>query len=455
MIPRSAPVRALSLVLLAAGAVGCAADAARREDVSHALEQGAGGGLRPLDDEDELPPGVDLADGITEDEAAAAALWRNPGFLGALADLEVGRAEVYQAGLFRDPALAFLFPLGPKQYEWTLSVPLQDLWQRPQRVSAAQAEAERIAERLVQDGLDLVRDVRAAHAAWVLARERADLAQEQSAVQAELAELATRRLATGEVSPVEARAAAAAADRARQGAVRLSAAARAAEGRFWAALGFEDAPDCAPVAEPPESGSPPPEEELRRQAFASRPDLRAAELAVEAAGERVGLARSEAFRLSLLIDANENGTDGFEMGPGLLGSIPIFSGSRGTSAVARANLERTALRYAALRQQIALEVLQASIDLEQSQRAQLAWSEEIVPELREVVRIAEASLAVGEVAPMAVLRARLDLLDAQVRLAEAEFELRRARAELERCVGGRPAEGAEPPAADPELEVEP
>jgi len=109
-----------------------------------------------------LPGAVSLSDGLTENEAVAIALWNNAQFQALLADLGFARADLQDASLLTNPILSLLFPIGPKQLEATLSLPVDALWQRPHRVAAAQFDAERVAENLVQQGLALIRDVRLA-----------------------------------------------------------------------------------------------------------------------------------------------------------------------------------------------------------------------------------------------------------------------------------------------------
>jgi cobalt-zinc-cadmium efflux system outer membrane protein len=58
-----------------------------------------------------------------------------------------------------NPAFSLLFPLGPKQLEFTLSYAIDILWQRPGRVAAARPNAEKVAENLVNHGLALVCNV--------------------------------------------------------------------------------------------------------------------------------------------------------------------------------------------------------------------------------------------------------------------------------------------------------
>ena len=75
-------------------------------------------------------PTAELAVGdqqLTEDEAIALALGNNPAFQELLADLEISQADVILAHQLTNPELLNLFPLGVKQWELTLMVPLDVL----------------------------------------------------------------------------------------------------------------------------------------------------------------------------------------------------------------------------------------------------------------------------------------------------------------------------------------
>ena len=92
----------------------------------------------------------------------------------ALAALGFARADVLQAGLLSNPVFSILFPLGAKQLEFALKLPAEALLLRPKRLDVARLEGDRIAERLVQSGLDVVRDVRIG---WAEARRAAGRAR--------------------------------------------------------------------------------------------------------------------------------------------------------------------------------------------------------------------------------------------------------------------------------------
>ena len=163
-----------------------------------------------------LPPGVNLADGLTQDEAIATALWNNPDFQVQLANLGFARADLVEAGLLQNPVLSLLFPLGPKQLEATLRFPIDLLWQRPRRVAAARLAAESIARGLEQDGLALVSDVKVAYTDYALARDRIALAERTMTELNGVATLMDSRFRAGDISQLEARTAAIDAARARQ-----------------------------------------------------------------------------------------------------------------------------------------------------------------------------------------------------------------------------------------------
>ena len=141
---------------------GCAVHSIHNESyVSNAISGRTGHELRPVDEEGvlKLPDDVSLADGLTANGAVAIALWNNAQFQADLVDLGFARADLIDAGLLRNPVLSLLFPLGPKQLEATLNLPVDFFWQRPKRVAAAKLNAEQVADTLIQHGLNLVRDV--------------------------------------------------------------------------------------------------------------------------------------------------------------------------------------------------------------------------------------------------------------------------------------------------------
>lgn len=429
--------------MLAALLTACAARLPRdRTFVSDAIFERSGHALGPeaAAPDPRLPDGVSLADGLSEDDAVAIALWNNAQLAATLAELGFARADLVEAGLIRNPVFSLLFPVGPKQLELTLAWPIEALWQRPRRVAAARLDAERMAERLVQSGLDLVRDVRTAHADLILAEERARLLEELRALRTRIGEIADARLRLGDVSVMEASAARLDVARAEEEASRAMREAHSARDRLRTLMGVPGGePPFDPAAEAAPSAAPPELEPLLKEALAARPDLRAAELGIEAAGQRAGLARSELLTLSALLDANAEGKQGFEMGPGMALEVPLFGRHKGRLARAEAEMQHEAKRYLAARHRIDLEVRQALTSLLEAREALALWRDRVIPTFAENASRTEQAHVAGEVPMLAVLEGQRLHVEGRIREAEITASLRRAAAALDHGVGKRVA----------------
>ena len=430
-------IRSLSAISLIVAGTGCASQI--EVATPGTVVQRTGVPARPAEAQGTtFPPGVSLDDGLTQDEAVATALWNNPDFQVQLANLGFARADLVEAGLLQNPVLALLFPWGPKQLEATLRWPLEMLWQRPRRVAAAGLAADSIAAGLEQDGLTLVSDVKVAYAESVLAQDRVTLAERAMAELNAIAMLMDSRFQAGDISQLEARAASIDAARSRQDVerARLDTVLRATELRARLGLALE------PSSRPPRL-TPAPlatcvvTATAVTDALASRPDVRAAELSVEAAGARLGWERSRVMTLTAILDANGEGTQGFELGPGVDFGIPLFNRNQGAVTRAQAELQRASGQYLAVRQRVATEVRIAAAQYEQASAAAAEWRSTVLVPLEEQVAVAGRAFNEGEVAYLFVIEMNRRLIDARLRTREAEADIARAQARLERAVGRR------------------
>ncbi len=428
-------------MLLALSLAACAPRSPRdRASVSTDLIGRAGHGLRTeKGTETRLPAGVSVEDGLTENEAVAVALWNNATFQADLAALGLARADLIDAGMIRNPLFTLFFPLGPKQLEFTAAFPLEAIWQRPRRVDAAKREVERVAASLVGSGLDLVRNVKLAYADLALARDRERLGVESAKLRARIASIAQARLRAGDASQLESSAVALDARRAELDVIRLRGATEAADERLRLLLGLDAA--VFPLAGAPETRTVPEPADSMKRALALRPDLRAAELAIEALAARRGWEKSKTVPLlAALADANGSGKNGFEIGPGFQLEIPIFNQNQGPIARADAELERAAWTYVAVRQRVASEVREAIRQYRQAQAELEALRTGVLAGWDENIGRAEQAYAAGEVPHLFVLETARQRLDAQVREVELTADLRRAAAELDRSVGSKNVE---------------
>jgi cobalt-zinc-cadmium efflux system outer membrane protein len=375
---------------------------------------------------------------LTEDEAVALSLSNNAGFQELLVELDLARADLIVAGQLTNPEIWTVFPVGAKQFEFALNVPLEALWLRPHRISAAQWQARRIGERLVQDGLNTIRDVRTAWAELVLAHDRLRLAHDGAELRQRIANLAEARLRAGDASELELSAVRVDALLARQEAEGLEAGVEVAQAKLATLLGVP----CAPIEIDPigrdvvDAGLE--LEPLVCEALQTRPDLTAADLAVVAADERARLARYDRLRVvGVLPDINGKGRKGFEAGPGVLLTVPIFHQNQGAVARAEAELEKAQRQYDTLADAVVVEVRQAYLRWRQAGDDLAAWDHQLLPLTRQATEQAERAYERGGESLLLVLETTRHALAAQSRRVESQAEARRQAAELERAVGRR------------------
>ncbi len=404
--------------------------------VSEALSDRVGAGLGPGDDS--WPDTVVLGDGVTEDEAVAVALWRSPEFQEAICALGLARAELMRAEIIPNPVLSLLFPIGPKQLEYTLKWPVDVLWLRPKRIAAARLDTDHAAQLLVQGGLDLVRDVRSSYADLRRVRRLALDANALTTLRQRRTEVERVRVRAGDASPHEAARADGEAKIAAAQAQRAQVEVDLATARLATIVGLADDGPRVCFVDDADRGDARTASaaELAHEALAARPDLRAAELAIEAAVERAGLAERQALALTAVLDASpRDNSNELNSGPGIELPLPLFDRNQPGKARAATDLERATKHYAVVRHRISYEVRQAYAELASTQHALAAFEREVIPALQAAERAARVAHDAGATSPLPVLDAQESVLRARSDLAQFAFARDRARAQLERSVG--------------------
>jgi cobalt-zinc-cadmium efflux system outer membrane protein len=382
----------------------------------------------------QLPPGVALADGLTEDEAVAVALWNNPAFQAELATLGIARADLLDAGMIRNPLMTLFLPWGPRQLELTATLPIEALWQRGRRVHAAELDVDRVAHGLVQTGLDLIRSVKVAYADVELADERDRLLRESLTVRRHVAEIGQARLRAGDISVLEASAVGVDAKQAEEELARQSHARVVARNALRRLLGIE-LPTAVALSVPAPEPRVGDVAVALKTAVAARPDVRAAELAIEAAGARLGWEKTKIVT-NLSAATKGSGVGGeWVIGPGFALEIPLFNQNQGPRARAHADIERTMWQYAAVRHRVEQEVRDAFEGYASAAESRKLLRDQILPALEENLRRAEKAFRDGEVSHLFVLEATRQRIDAALREADATANLARAAAECDRSVG--------------------
>ena len=335
-----------------------------------------------------------------------------------------------------NPTLSMLVPWGAKPLELTAKYPLEALWLRPKRVAHAEASYEQTVQRLTQAGLDLIRDVKVAFADLALTKERLRSAGQTVSLATNIARLSKARLDAGDASELEAGMSHVEALQSGELLARTRHDERMATERLRALLGMGLRPFPERIVEPATERVNADMTGLVTNALAARPDLRAAEIAIESSGKRIGLARWEAFTLAAGVNAKDVSKE-FLAGPTVDFAVPVVNQNQGGIALAKANFEKSARHYYSVRDRIVLEVREAHNRAAQAQESVDNWQQHILPPFEEAVRQSQKAYEAGDVSLLLTLESSRRLEDARAKAALARADLHRATAELERSLGGR------------------
>ncbi|MCF7976369.1 MAG: TolC family protein [Phycisphaerae bacterium] len=383
-----------------------------------------------------VPEGMSLENGLTQDECVALALWNNAQFQADLSALGFARADLLEANMLPNPVFSLFFPVGPKLLETRLAMPIEALWQRPERLAAAHLNAEAVAENLIEHGLGFVREVQAAYVAVWRATERTRLAQEEAALSTEMADLAWKRMRSGDSSEFEAMQAKADSLRVTESLQQCQKEKALATHRLLSLMGItENRENYMFVPPDPMKDAQVPQETLETLALAARPDLRAMELNIEAAGKRLGWEKSKVYQFIAMIDGKDKGASSITIGPGLSTEIPIFNQNNGAVARAHTELDQAAWAYEAKRHEILLQVKEAYTQYISTREALALWQDETVPCLKQVESQIQKACDAGELSYVSVLTARQKVLEAEVRSSTLAADLQHCAVQLNYAVG--------------------
>lgn len=430
--------------LLALALLGCGASSPYdRAWLAGEVKARSGHAVGDLAEGPRLPGSLKTTANLTEDGVVSTALWNSAAFQAELAQLGYARGDLEDAGALPNPSLAFLFPIGPRQLEFSLLYPIAALIHRPARVAAASMEVERTAHALVIYGLDVMRDARLAYADLVLATERLALRKAMTQTWRDLAKLAATRAKSGDTPKTEAALAEVDAVVAEDLEKRAEADVTVATARLRFAIGLADSPlgeALSITSTEPDRRTPIAEAKLLETAHAVRPDLRGAEIAVEAATQRLGWEKVRVLQFLARLDGKPIGPSGgapIQLVPGFQVDLPIFNWNGGNKEKARADVARASFRYLALHQQVTTEIRVARVTLLQALDSLQVVKEKVLPIVEKSVAAAVRSYEEGNEPYAFVLDATRRLQDVKLRALELAADVRRARVHLDRHVGRR------------------
>jgi outer membrane protein, heavy metal efflux system len=421
----------LGLVLLSACASGNPDRSAHVQRVS----KGIGAALQTDGPADaSLPPGVQLDDGVSADEAVKIALWNNPGFRSRLLEVELARAGLVEASGLPDPVLGVVFPGDATQWKGTLSWPLQ-LLQMPARIRSARAGIDAAVQVAIVDGLALERDVLLAYTRVQLADEAERIVSEDAVLAARLADIADERARVGRISMSNADMEAAASAQAKVQLAQVVREKQVAQSALLRLMGWADSSIRldAPVQD---NLQPAPDlAQALRAAQTGRADIRAAQLRVQDAAAQAGFETAGIVSLSALIDFDKQPGQSLSVGPGASVSIPVFNANRPNRLRAGTNLERSTLEFRAIQEQAADEVRQAHASLVAATESLRAIRDQVEPAARRLSERSDQAATLGRESQATAAQQRRVYLSALLARSRAQADYHGAWAQLRHSMG--------------------
>ena len=374
-------------------------------------------------------------------DAVKIALWNNPGYWSALADLGISKADLVDARSIPNPNFSFLFPGGPKQLEATLTIPIA-LLEMPSRIGAAKFALKQTADRLLQEGLGLQRDVLVAFADYELAERVSVFRTQEASFLSELAGIREAQANAGNLSADDARVARAVAANAAINANDSKKAASLARVQLLHLMGINPIDSAIQFDM---KGSPiekalteefPDELSLLERAQSSRPDLYAARHSMISAAKSAHWEAWKLARLTGVADSDLEAGQNIQFGPGAKFDIPIFNQNQAGRLRANAKVEKAAADYVAKRLEIQAEVKNSYVSAKTARDQLVLMKKHSIRTLTDSVRRSQQAFEIGRVRYEAIIIAQRALIDAQVLEAQQVSTLRKSMAQLAYAAGG-------------------
>lgn len=431
------------LCCLAAHFFSCAPNyPATRQTVSDKLKKQTGYSLSPSTGKPSVPPDVNGRDGLDENEAVSIALWNNPQLQADLSTIAISQADVLEAGIVSNPLIRYLAPSGTVMASGYINFAFDFLFQRPQRIKAARTESMRISELALQRTYAMIRDVQNAYTDFLLSRERAAILRENALIRKEMAELTASRFRNGDIAELELATFVADSASARDEFIRASLDTLLKKTALNNLLGFP--PDTTLYLAPTPFSSDAQlvvREAFMQLAYDYQPELRAAQINMEAIGQRLGWERSRVLAfmgvLNFQHQANGGGSKALPnaFNPGIQLEFPLLNRNQGRIAKARAEIEQAASQYLATRQRIARDATDNYNRYQQTWLSWQTWNTGTIAALQENVRLSQSSYRNGDISYLPVLEAIRQLLNARLRQVEIRADIRRAVSNLNFLIG--------------------
>lgn len=376
---------------------------------------------------------LDHTQPLTENDAVILALNQNAAFLALLTDLKIAKADLVHAGMLPNPELLFAFGVTNKPYRYAIDLPVELLWTRPIRVRAMKQASDAVAYKLIQSGLNLIKDVRIGYAQAVLSQEYLQVTQYAYQLRHQIFNIALKRLDAGDISNKEMLIAKNDADLAKRDWEIAQYEVNIKMQRLSNLIGSQDGlnniplqPYLIPACTADET------EKLLRLSLEQRPDIISAKFAVRVAEEKLNLSKVDWFRLNATADATSGQVNGHTLGPAIRSTLPIGNQNQGAISKAGAEVEKAQLTLNALLQQASLEINTSHLQYQQTCHDWQILQTSLIPNAQQMRQRTEQAYLKGEISYLQTLEVNRQLLDTQIREVQLKADLISKLAELNR-----------------------
>jgi outer membrane protein, heavy metal efflux system len=383
---------------------------------------------------------------LSRQQAIAEALARNPALAAARAQVEEARAQVVMAAAYADPS--FLTdvtgqsnPLRPgsataRDQGIGVTVPFPGKTALRRDVATAALRAAEFNVTQLQQQI-ASQTAQAYDAILVALRHREDLQQARE-LASDFVQKTQARFMAGTVARVDvikAKTDLASAENDLIANERASATARATLNRLLGRMGGAPIETTDALDVPPGIAAV---DTLERIAESSRPEVQSLAAQLEGASKATRLARqfwAPDFNLTLTHSSTEGSPSTYTSGLSI--GVPIFfwQHQRGEVAQARHREEELSANVADIRAQVSLDVQTAYAATSTALRQAIFIRDQLLPEAREVYRVASVSYGLGGSSALDLLDAKRTLLDAQRQYIDALGAANDALAALELAIG--------------------
>ncbi|HEV7767170.1 MAG TPA: TolC family protein [Thermoanaerobaculia bacterium] len=390
----------------------------------------------------------------TADVLVRHALTANRELAAARLDITRARARLRQTSLLPNPVLeveqtggVLGISEGEVERRAEISMPIEYGGKRGRRIDVADAEL-RAAEAFVSDReRRLAAEVRRLYAEAIAASRELSFTTELTQIDTEIGTILDIRVTEGDAPPLEASLLRVEIDRLRSRRALLEGRRRAAVVQLASVAGLPVTESIALGQSYGEGAVMPSTEEAVRLALLRRPDLRAADLNIEAAQAGLRLANAHALPEINVFGGYTKGRSGFDQTPvgpltdqdqlfnaGVGISLPIFNRNQGAKAEAAASIEQAKRLRELTESQIRAEVESAAARYAAAEAAIEVFRQGVIERSEQNVRTMRAAYEAGAFTISEFLAERRRLVDAQRELTEALNERAIALIDLQAAV---------------------